>query len=170
MRFFHLSDLHIGKHLHHYNLKEDQKHILGEIVSYAKELHPDAIVIAGDVYDKNIPSLEAVNLFSDFLSRIYKLGKKSGSTDVSSHRIFYPLTAQSGNNTETLTSVKHAKSIGLTNLNDTTDSNDKPGGQLYTWRNDSKDGEQGTGKRNVGTFVMGANKSKITKRLKKSLT
>ena len=47
MRFFHLSDLHIGKQLHHYNLKEDQRHILGEIVDYAKDIRPDAIVIAG---------------------------------------------------------------------------------------------------------------------------
>ena len=37
MRFFHLSDLHIGKHLHHYNLKEDQQYLLREIISYAKE-------------------------------------------------------------------------------------------------------------------------------------
>ena len=70
MRFFHLSDLHIGKHLHHYNLKEDQKHILGEIIAYAKELHPDAIVIAGDVYDKSVPSAEAVTIFDDFLTEI----------------------------------------------------------------------------------------------------
>ena len=70
MRFFHLSDLHIGKHLHHYNLKEDQKHILGEIISYAKEFHPDAIVIAGDIYDKSVPSAEAVTIFDDFLTEI----------------------------------------------------------------------------------------------------
>ena len=70
MRFFHLSDLHIGKHLHHYNLKEDQKHILREIVSYAKELHPDAIVIAGDIYDKSVPSAEAVTIFDDFLTEL----------------------------------------------------------------------------------------------------
>lgn len=68
MRFFHLSDLHIGKHLHHYNLKEDQKHILGEIVDYAEEIHPDAIVIAGDIYDKSVPSAEAVTIFDDFLT------------------------------------------------------------------------------------------------------
>lgn len=68
MRFFHLSDLHIGKHLHHYNLKEDQQHILGEIVAYAKEIHPDAIVIAGDIYDKSVPSAEAVTIFDDFLT------------------------------------------------------------------------------------------------------
>lgn len=49
MRFIHLSDLHIGRQLHQYNLKEDQEHILGEVVEYARMLKPDAIVIAGDV-------------------------------------------------------------------------------------------------------------------------
>lgn len=73
MRFFHLSDLHIGKHLHHYNLKEDQKHILREIVGYAKELHPDAIVIAGDIYDKSVPSAEAVTIFDDFLTDLSEI-------------------------------------------------------------------------------------------------
>lgn len=73
MRFFHLSDLHIGKHLHHYNLKEDQQHILGEIVTYAKEIHPDAIVIAGDIYDKSVPSAEAVTVFDDFLTELAKI-------------------------------------------------------------------------------------------------
>ncbi len=47
MKFFHLSDLHIGKQLHRYNLKEDQQVILKEVITYAKELRPDAIVIAG---------------------------------------------------------------------------------------------------------------------------
>ena len=46
MKFFHLSDLHIGKQLHHYNLKEDQEYILREVTEYAKRLAPDAIVIA----------------------------------------------------------------------------------------------------------------------------
>ena len=45
MKFFHLSDLHIGKQLHHYNLREDQEHILAEVLSYAASIHPDAIVI-----------------------------------------------------------------------------------------------------------------------------
>ena len=73
MRFFHLSDLHIGKHLHHYNLKEDQKHILNEIIFYAKELHPDAIIIAGDIYDKSVPSAEAVTIFDDFLTDLSEI-------------------------------------------------------------------------------------------------
>ena len=73
MRFFHLSDLHIGKQLHHYSLKEDQEHILGELIEYAGKLHPDAVVIAGDIYDKPVPSAEAVTLFDDFLTRLAKI-------------------------------------------------------------------------------------------------
>lgn len=73
MRFFHLSDLHIGKQLNHYSLKEDQEHILGEIIEYAGKLHPDAVVIAGDIYDKPVPSAEAVTLFDDFLTRLAKI-------------------------------------------------------------------------------------------------
>lgn len=70
MIFFHLSDLHIGKQLHHYSLREDQEHILTEVISRAEELHPDAVLIAGDVYDKSVPSGEAVSLFDDFLTRL----------------------------------------------------------------------------------------------------
>ena len=70
MRFFHLSDLHIGKQLHHYSLLEDQRHILNEVVSRVEELKPDAVVIAGDIYDKSVPSAEAVSLFDDFLTRL----------------------------------------------------------------------------------------------------
>ena len=73
MRFFHLSDLHIGKHLHHYNLKEDQQHVLGEIIAYTKELRPDAIVVAGDVYDKSVPSAEAVMVFDEFLTELSEI-------------------------------------------------------------------------------------------------
>lgn len=73
MKFFHLSDLHIGKQLHHYNLKKDQQVILKQVVDYAKEIHPDAIVIAGDVYDKSVPSAEAVTIFDQFLTELSEL-------------------------------------------------------------------------------------------------
>ena len=76
MRFFHLSDLHIGKQLHNYNLREDQEHILAEVIQYAKELHPDAIVIAGDIYDKSVPSGEAVTVFDEFLTELSLLEPK----------------------------------------------------------------------------------------------
>jgi len=55
MKFFHLSDLHIGKQLNHYNLRDDQVFILNQLVGKAHELRPDAIIIAGDIYDKSIP-------------------------------------------------------------------------------------------------------------------
>ena len=73
MKFFHLSDLHIGKHLHHYDLREDQEHILREVVEYAKQLAPDAIVIAGDIYDKSVPAAEAVAVFDQFLTALADL-------------------------------------------------------------------------------------------------
>ena len=73
MKFFHLSDLHIGKQLHRYNLKEDQQVILKEVITYAKELRPDAIVIAGDIYDKSVPSVEAVNVFDEFLTDLSEI-------------------------------------------------------------------------------------------------
>ena len=73
MKFFHLSDLHIGKQLHRYNLKEDQQVILKEVIAYAKELRPDAIVIAGDIYDKSVPSAEAVTIFDEFLTELSEI-------------------------------------------------------------------------------------------------
>lgn len=73
MKFFHLSDLHIGKQLHHYSLKEDQRVILGEVISYARSIHPDAVVIAGDIYDRTVPSAEAVAVFDWFLTQLSKI-------------------------------------------------------------------------------------------------
>lgn len=73
MIFFHLSDLHIGKQLHHYNLREDQAHILGQVICYAKDIHPDAVVIAGDIYDKTVPSAEAVTLWDEFLTGLSRI-------------------------------------------------------------------------------------------------
>lgn len=70
MRFFHLSDLHIGKHLHMYNLAQDQKYIFRQIVEKVIEYRPDAIVIAGDIYDKSVPSGEAYQLFDSFLNSL----------------------------------------------------------------------------------------------------
>ena len=73
MRFFHLSDLHIGKHLYYYSLKEEQIQVLDEIVGQAKKLRPDAILIAGDIYDKSVPSAEAVTVFDDFLTKLSEI-------------------------------------------------------------------------------------------------
>ena len=73
MKFFHLSDLHIGKQLHHYSLKEEQEAILREVVGYAKDIHPDAVVIAGDIYDRSVPSAEAVTVFDWFLTQLSEI-------------------------------------------------------------------------------------------------
>ena len=67
MKFFHLSDLHIGIKLYNRELLEDQKIVLRQIVEQAGKECPDAIVIAGDIYDKAIPSVEAVGVFDQFV-------------------------------------------------------------------------------------------------------
>lgn len=72
MRFFHLSDLHIGLKLINRDLGEDQTYILNQIVGAAEREKPDAVVIAGDIYDKAIPSAEAVTIFDTFISSLTK--------------------------------------------------------------------------------------------------
>ena len=70
MKLMHLSDLHLGKRLNEFSLVEDQKYILNQILDIVDREAPDALVIAGDVYDKAVPSVEAVGLFDDFLVRL----------------------------------------------------------------------------------------------------
>ena len=69
MKIFHLSDLHIGKKLQGESLIEDQAHILQEILEYIEKEKPQAIILAGDIYDKSIPSAEAVLLLDHFLGQ-----------------------------------------------------------------------------------------------------
>ncbi|MBR5127695.1 MAG: exonuclease SbcCD subunit D [Roseburia sp.] len=76
MRFIHLSDLHIGKQLHHYSLLEEQRNVLQQVVAYVKEENPDALVIAGDIYDTAVPSAEAIAVFDEFLTRLDEVQKK----------------------------------------------------------------------------------------------
>lgn len=73
MKFFHLSDLHIGKKVHEYSMIEDQKFVLNQIIELAKQEKPDAILLCGDIYDKSQPSAEAVLLFDEFLTNLSKL-------------------------------------------------------------------------------------------------
>lgn len=73
MKFFHLSDLHLGKRVNGYSMLEDQKHILKQIISSAEKEKPQAVIIAGDVYDKSTPSEEAVSLLDDFLCSLISL-------------------------------------------------------------------------------------------------
>lgn len=73
MKLMHLSDLHLGKRLNEFSLLDDQSYILDEILRIAEEQKPDAATIAGDIYDKSMPSAEAVALFDSFISRLAKL-------------------------------------------------------------------------------------------------
>lgn len=72
MKFIHLSDLHIGKRVNEYSMLEDQEYILNQIIAIIDEQKPDGVIIAGDVYDKSVPSAEAVALFDDFLFELSK--------------------------------------------------------------------------------------------------
>ncbi len=71
MKFFHLSDLHIGLKLFNHDLTADQEYILAQIVKKTQERQPAAVLIAGDIYDKAIPSTEAVNLFDNFITQLH---------------------------------------------------------------------------------------------------
>ena len=73
MKFLHLSDLHLGKRLCEYSLIDDQRAILNQIIGVVEEEKPNAVIIAGDVYDKSMPSAEAVNLFDEFLVNLTNL-------------------------------------------------------------------------------------------------
>ncbi|MBQ2895735.1 MAG: metallophosphoesterase, partial [Oscillospiraceae bacterium] len=70
MKFIHLSDLHIGKRVNEVSMIEEQEHILAVILRHIDTERPQAVLIAGDVYDKSVPSAEAVCLFDDFLFRL----------------------------------------------------------------------------------------------------
>ena len=70
MKLIHLSDLHLGKRVNEFSMLEDQKDILNKILVIIEEEQPDGVLIAGDVYDKSVPSAEAVELFDDFLVRL----------------------------------------------------------------------------------------------------
>ena len=70
MRFVHLSDLHLGKRVNDFSMIDDQRYILERILEIIDEEKPQAVLIAGDVYDKPLPPAEAVRLFDDFISRL----------------------------------------------------------------------------------------------------
>ncbi|MDO4266092.1 MAG: exonuclease SbcCD subunit D [Eubacteriales bacterium] len=76
MKFVHLSDLHIGKYVNGFSMIGDQKYILWEILRILEAECPDAVLIAGDIYDKSVPSAEAVGLFDAFLWRLSKLSSR----------------------------------------------------------------------------------------------
>ena len=72
MKILHLADLHLGKILQEQSLIEDQKYMLNEIINIIKEENVEAVLISGDIYDRSIPSVEAVNLLDEFLKKLAK--------------------------------------------------------------------------------------------------
>lgn len=72
MKIIHLADLHIGKRVNEFSMIDDQKYILNQILEIIDKEKPDAVIIAGDVYDKQVPSIEAVELLDSFISDISK--------------------------------------------------------------------------------------------------
>lgn len=72
MKIIHLADLHIGKRVNEFSMIDDQKYILNQILEIIDKEKPDAVIIAGDVYDKQVPSIEAVELLDSFISNISK--------------------------------------------------------------------------------------------------
>ena len=67
MKLVHLSDLHLGKRVNEFSMIEDQRYILKEILSIINDVKPDGVLIAGDVYDRSVPSEDAMRLWDDFL-------------------------------------------------------------------------------------------------------
>ncbi len=92
MKLLHISDLHIGKRVNQFSMLEDQKYILRQIVVIADEQQADGVMIAGDIYDKPVPSADAVQVFDWFLTELADHGKQvyavSGNHD-SAERIAF---------------------------------------------------------------------------------
>lgn len=76
MKFIHIADLHIGRRLNEYSLIDDQRYILDEILKITLGEKADAVVIAGDIYDRAAPSAEAVSTVDGFLSSLAEMGIK----------------------------------------------------------------------------------------------
>ena len=70
MKLIHLSDLHLGKRVNEFSMIEDQEYILKKIINIIDDEAPNAVILAGDIYDKSIPSAEAVQLFDEFLVQL----------------------------------------------------------------------------------------------------
>lgn len=74
MKFLHLADLHLGKRVNGFSMLEDQAHILRQILAILDDEQPDGVLIAGDVYDKSVPTVEAVELLDGFLTELRARG------------------------------------------------------------------------------------------------
>lgn len=97
MKFIHISDLHLGKRVNEFSMIEDQKYILLKILNVIDEEKPDGVLIAGDVYDRSVPSEEAMYLWDEFL---VKLSKKN-----------IPVFAISGNHDSAIRFSNHSKLV-----------------------------------------------------------
>lgn len=99
MKFLHISDLHIGKRVNEFSMVEDQKYILEQILNIAQRERAEVVLLAGDIYDKAVPSGEAVQIFDWFLTRLADSGKLvcavSGNHD-SPERIAFGARLMSG--------------------------------------------------------------------------
>ncbi len=76
MKFLHTGDLHIGKTVHDFSMLAEQRHVLSQIIDLAVEKDVDGVIIAGDVYDRSIPSTDAVNILDEFLTALISKGIK----------------------------------------------------------------------------------------------
>ena len=102
MKLFHISDLHLGKKLNEFSMIEDQDYILREILGIIEEEKPDGVMIAGDVYDKTVPSEEAMKLWDDFL--------------ISLAAMKVPVFAISGNHDSAIRFSNHGKLVDSTGI------------------------------------------------------
>ena len=76
MKFVHLSELHLGKRVNEFSMLEEQKYILQQVLDTVQNEAVDAVLIAGDIYDKPVPPAEAVVLFDTFLTRLSQMKKE----------------------------------------------------------------------------------------------
>lgn len=102
MKFIHLSDLHLGKRVNEFSMIEDQEYILTNIINVIDEEEPDGVLIAGDVYDRTIPSEDAMKLWDNFL---IKLAKRK-----------VPVYAISGNHDSAVRFSDHSKLVETTGI------------------------------------------------------
>ena len=70
MRFVHISDIHLGKLLYQQNLLEIQADLLNQVCDYLVDNEIDVLVMAGDIYDRSVPSNEAIDVLNDFLTKV----------------------------------------------------------------------------------------------------
>ena len=102
MKFIHLSDLHLGKRVNEFSMIEDQQYILKEILTIVKDAKPDGVIIAGDVYDKSVPSEDAMKLWDGFL---ISLAEKK-----------IPVFAISGNHDSAIRFADHGELVDVTGI------------------------------------------------------